>query len=225
VLPGIDLVVAPGEQVGLLGPNGAGKSTLLRLAAGLAGPDAGVVELHGRAATDPSARIGVGYLAELFRFPSWQTVDETLRLHQRLAGSAAGVPERMELLELVGLAERRDARVGTLSKGQQQRLGLAQALVGEPTLVLLDEPTSALDPVGVRMVRRLLTTLRERGVAVLLSSHQLHEVELSCDRIALLRDGRVLHEGPVPELLRRSGHADLESLYVAAMRDASGAPG
>src|SRR5690606_21571616 len=121
----------------------------------------------------------------LFRFPGWARADEVLALHQRLTGSEGGARERGELLELVGLADARERRVEAMSKGMQQRLGLAQALVGDPPLLLLDEPTSALDPVGRRMVREVLVELRRRGHAVLLNSHLLSEVELVCDHVAI----------------------------------------
>ena len=200
-LAGLDLRVEPGEHVGLLGPNGAGKSTLAKIACGLVRADAGEVLVGGRPAGSRRARAGVGYLAELFRFPDWLAVEELLALHQRLAGSAGGVGERDDLLALVGLADARDRRVGGLSKGMQQRLGIAQALVGAPSLVLLDEPTSALDPIGRRAVRGILEELRRRGTAVVLSSHVLTEVEHTCDRVAMVRGGRVVGGGRVDALL------------------------
>ena len=127
----------------------------------------------GARAGSAAARRALGYLAELFRFPGWATADELLALHQRLAGSDGGASERAELLELVGLAEARTRRIETMSKGMQQRLGIAQALVGRPPLLLLDEPTSALDPAGRRTVRTLLEELRRRGQAVLLNARLL----------------------------------------------------
>jgi ABC-2 type transport system ATP-binding protein len=147
----------------------------------------------------------MGYLAELFRFPGWYSADELLTLHQRLSGSDGGARERAELLELVELAHARDVRVDAMSKGMSQRLGIAQALVGSPRLLLLDEPTSALDPVGRRTVRELLEELRRRGVSVLLNSHLLSEIELVCDRVAILRAGRIVAEGPTDELMRPRG--------------------
>src|SRR4051794_4933944 len=147
-LAGVDLEVQPGELVGLLGPNGAGKSTLVKIACGLVQPSAGVATVCGATAGSTDARRQIGYLPELFRFPGWAKADEVLGLHQRLTGSSRGETERAELLDLVGLKEARYARVETMSKGMQQRLGIAQALVGNPRLLLLDEPTSALDPVG-----------------------------------------------------------------------------
>jgi ABC-2 type transport system ATP-binding protein len=204
-LGGVDLDVAEGELVGLLGPNGAGKSTLVKIAVGLVRPTRGTATVGGAPAGSPAARGSIGYLAELFRFPDWYSADEVLGLHQRLARSSGGAAERAELLELVGLANARDRRVEAMSKGMQQRLGIAQSLVGAPRLLFLDEPTSALDPAGRRTVRRLLEELRRRGVSVLLNSHLLSEIELVCDRVAILRGGRVVAQGAPSDLARPRG--------------------
>ena len=204
-LRGVDLTVGEGQLVGLLGPNGAGKSTLVKIAAGLVRATGGEAHVAGARAGSRIARASLGYLAELFRFPGWYTADEVLELHQRLAGSRGGRQERTRLLELVALAEARDRRVDGLSKGMAQRLGIAQALVGEPKLLLLDEPTSALDPVGRRTVRMLLEELRTRGVSVLLNSHLLSEVELVCDHVAILLAGEVVAAGTPQELARPRG--------------------
>ena len=204
-LRGVSLDVAEGEVVGLLGPNGAGKSTLAKIACGLVRPTGGRAEVDGHEAGSLPARAAVGYLAELFRFPAWCTADELLTLHQRLAGSSGADTERDELLDLVGLSDAATTRVGAMSKGMQQRLGIAQALVGSPRLLLLDEPTSALDPAGRRVVRRLLDELRGRGVSVLLSSHLLSEVELVCDRVAILVGGEIVERGTPAELTRPRG--------------------
>ncbi len=209
-LAGIDLEVGEGELVGLLGPNGAGKSTLTKIACGLVRPSGGRAEVLGRPAGSPPARAALGYLAELFRFPGWCTADELLALHQRLAGSAGGAAERAELLSLVGLSDAVDKRIEAMSKGMQQRLGIAQALVGSPRLLLLDEPTSALDPVGRRIVRELLEGLRDRGVAVLLNSHLLSEVELVCDRVAIIARGRLIKAG-TPDELAGPGGVEVET--------------
>ena len=204
-LGGVNLEVAPGELLGLLGPNGAGKSTLTKIVCGLVRATAGRAEVQRAPAGSPEARAAIGYLAELFRFPDWLTADELLALHQDLARSERGAAERTELLELVGLGEDRDTKIGAMSKGMQQRLGIAQALVGSPRLLMLDERTSALDPVGRRMVRDLLRELRGRGIAVALSSHLLSEVELVCDRVAILVAGRIVAEGTPAELARPRG--------------------
>jgi ABC-2 type transport system ATP-binding protein len=204
-LKGVDLEVGEGELVGLLGPNGAGKSTLVKIAVGLVRASGGTAEVAGARAGSRSARAALGYLAELFRFPGWYTADEVLELHQRLAGSRGGAQERKRLLELVALDEAAKRRVDGMSKGMQQRLGVAQALVGEPRILLLDEPTSALDPVGRRTVRLLLEELRGRGVSVLLNSHLLSEIELVCDRVAILLGGELVAAGTPAELSRPRG--------------------
>ncbi len=204
-LVGVDLEVRDSELVGLLGPNGAGKSTLVKIACGLVRPTSGRAEVCGARAGSREARAAMGYLAELFRFPGWMTADELLELHQRLAGSRGGERERVELLELVGLEDARRRAIEAMSKGMHQRLGIAQALVGSPRLLLLDEPTSALDPVGRRTVRTLLEELQRRGVSVLLNSHLLSEIELVCDRVVILLGGKVVSAGTPAELSRPRG--------------------
>jgi ABC-2 type transport system ATP-binding protein len=222
-LRGVDLELGSGELFGLLGPNGAGKSTLVKIACGLVRPSGGSVSICGAPAGSLEAHAALGYLAELFRFPDWCTADELLRLHQELSGSTGGRAERAELLELVELDHVPDRRVGTMSKGMQQRLGLAQALIGAPKLLLLDEPTSALDPAGRHTVRALLERLRERGVSVLLNSHLLSEVELVCDRVAIINGGEVVAAG-TPAELSRPGGVEVETAtgvrtFAAARRE------
>jgi ABC-2 type transport system ATP-binding protein len=212
-LRGVNLEVGEGELVGLLGPNGAGKSTLTKIACGLVRPSAGTVQV---------AR-PFGYLAELFRFPGWCTADEVLLLHQRLTRSAGGAAERAELLELVRLETEAETRVEEMSKGMQQRLGLAQAMIAGPRLLLLDEPTSALDPGGRRTVRDLLEELRRRGVAVLLNTHLLSEVEQVCDRVVIIDHGEVVAAGTPAELEGGTGvEVELSSgtqVFPGATRD------
>jgi ABC-2 type transport system ATP-binding protein len=222
-LDDVSLEVQPGELVGLLGPNGAGKSTLVKIACGLIRPSRGQAELCGAPAGSRAARGALGYLAELFRFPGWYSADEVLMLHQRLVSSPGGKRERHELLALVGLAAARDVRVDAMSKGMQQRLGIAQALVGSPRVLLLDEPTSALDPAGRRTVRALLEEVRGREIGVLLNSHLLSEVELVCDRVVILSRGRVVAAGR-PEDLSRPRGVEIETdegvrLFAEAGRD------
>jgi ABC-2 type transport system ATP-binding protein len=204
-LRGVSLEVREGELFGLLGPNGAGKSTLVKIACGLVRPTSGSASVAGARAGSSDAQRALGYLAELFRFPDWLSADELLVLHQRLAESSGGAEERARLLELVGLTEFAERRVGAMSKGMQQRLGIAQAMVGSPRVLALDEPTSALDPAGRRTVRRLLEELRSRGVSVLLNSHLLSEVELVCDRVAIIDRGEVVAAGTPAELSRPGG--------------------
>jgi ABC-2 type transport system ATP-binding protein len=221
-LRGVDLEIGPGELVGLLGPNGAGKSTLTKIACGLVRPTAGSASVCGHPAGSREARASIGYLAELFRFPGWATAEEVLAFHQRLVG-AVDASRRASLLDLVGLGDAASTRIEAMSKGMQQRLGLAQALVGSPRLLLLDEPTSALDPVGRRIVRELLVTLRERGIAVLLNSHLLGEVERVCERVAILAAGELVLAGRTEQLLRPRGieveTAAGKRLYHGAGRD------
>jgi ABC-2 type transport system ATP-binding protein len=197
----VSFTVGRGEVLGLLGPNGAGKTSVIKILLGLVRPDAGEVLLLGRPGTDPLARARVGYLPELFRYQPWLTAAEVLALHIRLAGVEVPAPERRECLAMVGLADRARDRVGGFSKGMQQRLGLAVALVAHPELVVLDEPTSALDPLGRADVRDLLLSLKERQVAVLLNSHLIGEVERVCDRVVILDKGRIAASGTLPELL------------------------
>ncbi|MGN9841855.1 ABC transporter ATP-binding protein [Nonomuraea sp. H19] len=200
---GVSFTVGRGEVVGLLGPNGAGKTTVIKILLGLVRPDAGDVLLLGRPARDPHARARVGYLPELFRYQPWLTAAEVLALHVRLAGVSVPAQERRECLATVGLADRAGDRVGGFSKGMQQRLGLAVALVARPELVVLDEPTSALDPIGRADVRDLVLSLKARQVAVLLNSHLIGEVERVCDRVVILDKGQVAASGTLAELLGR----------------------
>jgi ABC-2 type transport system ATP-binding protein len=197
----VSFTVARGEVLGLLGPNGAGKTSVIKMLLGLVRPDAGEVLLLGRRSSDPRSRSAVGYLPELFRYQPWLTGSEVLAVHVRLARVDVPVSEQRECLALVGLAGREDDRVGGFSKGMQQRLGLAVALVARPELVVLDEPTSALDPLGRVDVRDLVLALKSRGVAVLLNSHLIGEVERVCDRVVILDKGRVAASGTLAELL------------------------
>ena len=197
----VSLEVGRGEVVGLLGPNGAGKTTVIKMLLGLVRPDAGEAMLLGRPAADPTARVRVGYLPELFRYQPWLSAAEVVTLHVRLSGIDVPGEQQRECLSLVGLAERAGDRVGGFSKGMQQRLGLAVALVTGPDLVVLDEPTSALDPLGRVDVRDIVLDLRSRGVAVLLNSHLIGEVERVCDRVVILDRGRVAASGSLVELL------------------------
>lgn len=199
----VSLSVSHGEVFGFLGPNGAGKSTIVKMVLGLTYPTAGEIEVLGQPVGSLAARAQVGYLPETFRFHEWLTASELLHFHARLARVPADVrTERVgELLELVGLKDRVNDRISTFSKGMMQRVGLAQALVSEPRLVILDEPTSALDPIGRRDVRDRIRELSERGVTVFLNSHLLSEVEQVCDRVAIIDHGSIVAEGKLDELL------------------------
>jgi ABC-2 type transport system ATP-binding protein len=213
----VSLEVGRGEVVGLLGPNGAGKTTVIKMLLGLVRPDAGEAMLLGRPAADPAARVRVGYLPELFRYQPWLSAAEVVALHVRLSGIDVPEQEQRECLSLVGLGERTRDRVGGFSKGMQQRLGLAVALVTGPELVVLDEPTSALDPLGRVDVRDIVLGLRSRGVAVLLNSHLIGEVERVCDRVVILDRGRVAASGTLVELLgQREVRLHLTEVSAAA---------
>jgi ABC-2 type transport system ATP-binding protein len=207
----LTLTVQPGEVFGFLGPNGAGKTTTVKILTGLVRPSAGQARIFGRPVDEPSTRRQIGYLPENFRFHDWLTGNELLDFHARLAGlSAAERRERIpEVIALVGLSGRGDDRIGGYSKGMTQRIGLAQALLHNPALVLLDEPTSALDPVGRREVRDIVRRLRADGRTVFLNSHLLSEIELVCDRVAIVDRGRVVRSGPMSELLGRSAELRL----------------
>jgi len=202
-LASLDIHVGPGEVFGFLGPNGAGKTTAVKLLLGLTRPTAGTGSVLGRPLGDLATRRRIGYLPELFRYQAWLTAREVLALHARLAGldQARRASEIERVIELVGLAGRGDDRTGGFSKGMQQRLGLAAALLGDPALVILDEPTSALDPVGRDDVRAIIRDAQARGSAVLLNSHLLGEVERLCDRVAIVNKGRVVAAGALTDLL------------------------
>lgn len=191
---GLTLEVRRGEIFGFLGPNGAGKSTSVKMLLGLVAPTTGRAVVLGRPVGDVDVRRRVGFLPEHFRFYDWLTAEELLKVHGRLCGMARDrLAERIStLLDLVGLSGHRRQRLREFSKGMLQRIGLAQALLNEPDLVVLDEPTSGLDPGGRRLVRDIIKAQRERGAAVLLNSHLLGEVEVTCDRVAFIKHGRVL---------------------------------
>jgi ABC-2 type transport system ATP-binding protein len=202
-LAGLTMTVPRGEVFGFLGPNGAGKTTAVKLLLGLLAPTSGDGWLLGRRIGDLDTRRRIGYLPELFRYQAWLSAAEVLALHCELAPlpRSSWKDEIGTALETVGLTERANDRVGTFSKGMQQRLGLGAALLGEPELVFLDEPTSALDPVGRHDVREIIRGLAARGTAVFLNSHLLSEVEQVCDRVAVVDRGRVIAEGSMDELL------------------------
>ena len=202
-LAGLTMTIPRGDVFGFLGPNGAGKTTAVKLLLGLTPPTSGDAEVLGASIGDREALRRVGYLPELFRYQLWLTAREVLALHCELAGidRAAWQREIEDALAIVGLSDRGSGRVGTFSKGMQQRLGLGVALLGAPDLVVLDEPTSALDPVGRHDVREIIRALGERGTTVFLNSHLLGEVEQVCDRVAIVDRGRVVAEGTLDELL------------------------
>jgi ABC-2 type transport system ATP-binding protein len=218
----LSLRVERGSIFGFLGPNGAGKTTSIKMLLGLAKPSAGSGSVLGAPLGDRAVRARIGYLPELFRFPEWLTGREVLQFHAKLARipaaqRAGGIDAA---LELVGLSPRAADRVAGYSKGMQQRLGLGAALLGEPDLVFLDEPSSALDPVGRRDVRDLLRDLASRGTSVFLNSHLLGEVEQICDRVAIVRSGRVVASGTPADIAgaRRGVRVRADSGGVALLR-------
>jgi ABC-2 type transport system ATP-binding protein len=202
-LAGLSMVVPRGQVFGFLGPNGAGKTTAVKLLLGLARPTSGMGRLLGAPLGDRVARRQVGYLPELFRYQAWLTARDVLWLHAQLVGlpPPARPAAIVETLRTVDLADRANARVGTFSKGMQQRLGLAVALLGRPAVVILDEPTSALDPIGRQDARAIVRGLRDQGTTVFLNSHLLGEVERVCDVVAIVDRGRVVAAGSLDDLL------------------------
>jgi ABC-2 type transport system ATP-binding protein len=212
----VSITVPVGAIHGLLGPNGAGKTTTLKMLLGLVRPDAGVFRVLGRDSRSRAGRSVLGFLPEQPYFPPQLTAAQAMRLYARLAG----VPEREikprtdELLDRVGLEGNQRTLLSAFSRGMLQRLGIAQAIVGRPQVVVLDEPASGLDPLGQRDVRNLMLTLRDEGATVLLSSHQLSEVEAVCDRVSIMNRGNVASEGSIHELL---GVAGITSVTVAGL--------
>jgi ABC-2 type transport system ATP-binding protein len=190
----LSFAVSRGQIFGFLGPNGAGKSTSIKMLLGLVRPTGGDATVLGAPLGDVEVRRHIGFLPEDFRFYEWLTATELVRLHGRLCGMhAAKLRARVpEVIEMVGLAPHRHRPLRGFSKGMLQRIGLAQALVHEPDLVFLDEPTSGLDPMGRRMVRDILRAERERGATVFLNSHLLSEIEVTCDRVAFIKDGAIV---------------------------------
>jgi ABC-2 type transport system ATP-binding protein len=207
----LSLRIEPGEVYGLLGPNGSGKSTTLKIILGLVSPTRGRTEIFGQDSRLVESREAVGFLPENPYFYKFLTGAETLRFFGRLCGmTGATLKSRVnELLDLVGLNKARDRRLGTYSKGMLQRIGLAQALIHDPRLVVLDEPTAGVDPAGSREIRDLIMDLKRRGITVLLSSHLLAQAQEICDRIGILADGVLVREGRLQELIAIENQTEL----------------
>ncbi|WIM41245.1 ABC transporter ATP-binding protein [Paenibacillus sp. PK4536] len=199
----VTISVGKGEAFGFLGPNGAGKSTLVKMLVGLTAPTSGRATLFGEPIGSLAAKQHVGYLPELYRYQEWLTGEEVVRLHSRLCGMDQSTikPRIKQLLDQVGIGKRGIDRVKHYSKGMQQRLGMACALVNDPPILFLDEPSSALDPIGRSEVRELLKNLKNEGKTIFLNSHLLEEVESLCERIALLNNGQILRHGQVSQVL------------------------
>jgi ABC-2 type transport system ATP-binding protein len=207
----LSLHIEPGEVYGLLGPNGSGKSTTLKIILGLVSPTRGGTEIFGRDSRLVQSREAVGFLPENPYFYKYLSGAETLRFFGRLCGmTGATLKSRInELLDLVGLDKARDRRLGTYSKGMLQRIGLAQALINDPRLVVLDEPTAGVDPAGSREICDLIMDLKHRGITVLLSSHLLAQAQEICDRIGILADGVLVREGHLQELIAIENQTEL----------------
>ena len=229
----LDLRVEPGEVYGLLGPNGSGKSTTLKIILGLVYPTRGEARIFGQKSDEVTSRAEVGFLPENPYFPKYLSGAETLRFYGKLCGlHGASLSKRIdELLELVGLTSARDRRLGGYSKGMLQRIGLAQALVNHPRLVVLDEPTAGVDPAGSSDIRNLILDLKSRGITILLSSHLLGQVQDVCDRVGILANGILVREGRMDELLAienqreiiyESGATDLGATLEEVIREKGG---
>lgn len=207
----LNLTVAPGEVYGLLGPNGSGKSTTLKIILGLVLPTKGQTEIFGRDSRTVASRAAVGFLPENPYFYKYLTGEETLRFFGKLCGLGGSDLQRRtnELLSVVKLESARDRRLGTYSKGMLQRIGLAQALINDPRVVILDEPTAGVDPAGSHDICQLIRQLKERGMTVLLSSHLLAQAQEICDRVGILSEGRLVREGSLQDLIAIENQTEL----------------
>jgi len=217
---GVSFTVEPGHAFGLLGPNGAGKSTIVKMLTGLTRPDSGTLAVFGGSPLNAGTRARIGFAPEDPDFPKYLRAGEVLDYFGRLLGLAAAerwkrIPEVLKWCSLDG--ERRHVR--QYSKGMKQRLGLAQAILGSPDLLILDEPTADLDPVGRRDVRALINGLKERGTTILLNSHLLSEVERVCDTVAIMSRGRILKQGPMEQLVPEG--KSLEEVFMQAVEASS----
>ena len=213
----LNLSVRAGEVFGFLGPNGAGKTTTMNVLLGFVHATAGSARLFGVDVREPIARQRIGYLPELTYYYKFLTAEELLRFYARIFGIPRAEADRRieQLLKLVELDHARTRTIRTYSKGMQQRVGLAQALINNPDLLILDEPTSGLDPVGRMQVRRLIQRLRGEGKTIFFSSHELGEVETVCDRVAILQAGTLRAEGAIAELTH--GKENLEQVFLEAI--------
>lgn len=213
---GLDLEVGDNEIFGLLGPNGCGKSTTIKVVLGLLEASQGACEIFGKPSHTVDARRSVGFLPEAPYFYRYLSGRELVRFYARVCGvPRAKIKEQVDsVIELVGMTEAAHRRVGTYSKGMLQRIGLAQALVHDPQLVILDEPTAGVDPLGSAAIAEIIRELKRRGKTILLSSHLLAQIEGLCDRVAILHRGKLVREGRVNELVEEQ---DTESLVVAGL--------
>ena len=212
---GLCLTVNQGEVFGFLGPNGAGKTTTMNVLLGFVNATSGAAFLFGTNVREPIARQRIGYLPELTYYYKFLTTEELLRFYTRIFRLPRAEADRRidEVIKLVELETSRKRQIKTYSKGMQQRVGLAQALINDPDLLILDEPTSGLDPIGRMKVREIIQRLKERGKTVFFSSHELGEVETVCDRVAILHQGQLKVEGRVRDLLEKY-QTNLEQVFL-----------
>ncbi len=218
-LRGVDLLVPEGSSFGLIGPNGAGKTTFIKTLLGIVQPTEGVIRVLGGSPEDPRIRARIGYLPERLHLPGSWNANAFLATVAKLKGLRVDPAGNARLLERVGLAEAAGRKIGGYSKGMRQRLGLAAALLGSPSLLILDEPTDGIDPMGRMEVRRILQEEVQRGATLFLNSHLLAETERVCDRVAILAEGRVLREGRLEDLAR-GGQRWLVRVAPGASREA-----
>jgi len=213
---GLNLAVYPGEVFGFLGPNGAGKTTTMNVLLGFVNATAGAAYLFGVDVRKPIARQRIGYLPELTYYYKFLSAEEILRFYGKIFRiPAEQLDGRIDsILKLVELEDARQRPIRTYSKGMQQRVGLAQALINNPDLLVLDEPTSGLDPIGRMKVRQIIQRLKNEGKTVFFSSHELGEVETICDRVAILNQGELRAEGRVDDLVRQHQCANLEQVFL-----------
>ncbi|HSW36258.1 MAG TPA: ABC transporter ATP-binding protein [Candidatus Limnocylindrales bacterium] len=205
----VNLEVEPGKIFGFLGPNGAGKSTLVKTLVGLLHPTSGTATVLGQPLRDTASKQKIGYLPENFKYHDWMSGFEVLLFHASLYKMTQPKARIIDVFEMVSLIGQEKKRVGTYSKGMQQRLGLAVALLPAPDLLFLDEPTSALDPVGRKEIREILRHLRSEGKTIFLNSHLLSEVEMVCDDAAIINKGRIIAQGSLADLLSVSGAVEV----------------
>ena len=218
---GLSLVLAPGEIVGFLGTNGAGKTTTIKMTLGLLAPTSGTVKVLGGDPSDPCVRAHIGYMPEVATYYPYLDARELLSFYGGICGLDAKTVRRRtdELLDVVGLADAAKRPLKTYSKGMLQRAGIAQALLNDPDLLVLDEPFTGLDPLARIHFRELLLDLKRRGKTVFFSSHELGETELLCDRVAIMKKGRCVYQGPVRDLAG-DGAANLERLFLKTLEEA-----
>ncbi|MFA5203843.1 MAG: ABC transporter ATP-binding protein [Lentisphaeria bacterium] len=220
-LRGLSLTVRPGEIFGFLGPNGAGKTTTIKMLLGFFPPSAGTVRVFGEDPQRPAARRRLGYLPEVAQYYGFLTPRELLRFYGRVCNlPAAQIARRSaELLALTGLEAAADRPMKTFSKGMQQRAGIAQALLHDPDLLVLDEPMTGLDPLARAQCRDIILAQRQAGKTVFFSSHELSEAEMVCDRVGILKDGRLLWCGPTREIAG-DGQGNLERVFLKLINQA-----